>query len=158
MATDIPYAIRQNCNIFSIIVILLIFTFFSINNTKASTLEYFKLSIDEAMKMYAVMDEIRRDNNFKATGTMTDSQLNRIIRHAQNSLNYSNKVKNKDLDKLDRSIVFKDLKDKYEDLFRNGMKGTIQCYKSFDQSVCKKSDKLLKKWGNFYRDFRKKFY
>ena len=57
-----------------------------------------------------------------------------------------------------RKLLSEEQKSTYEDLFRNGMKGTIECYKSFDQSVCKKSDKLLKKWGNFYRDFRKKFY
>lgn len=152
------YPIINSCSNFPIFIILLFSILFSTGETKANSLEYFKLSIDETMKMYGVMDEIRKDNNFKATGTMSDSQLNRIIRHAQNALSYSNKVKNKDLDKLDRSLFFKDLKDKYDDLFRGGLIGTIKCYQTFDQGICKKSDKLLNKWGDYYIDLRKKLY
>ena len=152
------YPTTNICNNLVNFFILLILLVFSIKDSKANSLNYFKLSIEETMKMYGVMDEIRQDNNFKATGTMTDSQLNRIIRHAQNALSYSNKVKNKDLDKLDRSLFFKDLKDKYDDLFREGLIGTIQCYQTFDQGICKKSDKLLNKWGDYYIDLRKKLY
>ena len=148
------YPIPKIINILSISLLSFFSIFFSINNSKANSLEYFKLSIDEAMNMYGVMDDIRRDSNYKATGTITDSQLNKIIRHAQNALNYSNKVKNKDLDKLDRSLVFKDLKDKYDDLFREGMSGTIECYQNYDPGICKQSDKLLKKWGKYYNNFR----
>ena len=152
------YPIPKIINILSISLLSFFSIFFSINNSKANSLEYFKLSIDEAMNMYGVMDDIRRDSNYKATGTITDSQLNKIIRHAQNALNYSNKVKNKDLDKLDRSLFFKDFKKKYEDLFRGGLRALILCDKGRNIDNCKKSDKLINKWGDYYIEFREKFY
>lgn len=108
--------------------------------------------------MYAVMDLIRKDNNFKSSGTMSEAQMNRIINHARNALNYSYKVDNDDLDKLDRSLFFKDFKKKYDSLFREGLKLLIECYDSFDTKICKKSDELLNKWGDYYTEFREKIF
>jgi len=153
-----PYTIRIPIINFSIVFIVFINFLISINALKANTLEYFKLSIDEAMNMYAVMDQIRKDNNFKSSGTMSEAQMNRIINHARNALNYSYKVDNDDLDKLDRSLFFKDFKKKYDSLFREGLTLLIKCYDSFDTKICKKSDKLLNKWGDYYTEFREKIF
>ena len=152
------YPIPRIINILSMPVILFTCIFFSINHSKANSLEYFKLSIDEAMNMYSTIDIIRKNNNSQDIGTMTGGQWNRIIIHATKALNYSNKVKNKDLDKLDRSLFFKDFKKKYEDLFRGGLRALILCDKGRNIDNCKKSDKLINKWGDYYIEFREKFY
>lgn len=153
-----PYAIKIPTKIFSIFITLIFLIIISTTESKSNTLEFFKLSIDEAMKMYSTMDKIRKENNFQSSGTMSEAQMNSIIYHAQSALNYSYKVNNDDLDKLDRSLFFKDFKDKYDDLFREGLKQLIVCYDTFDTKTCKNSDKLLNKWGDYYTEFREKLF
>ena len=69
------YPIPRIINILSILLIVFTCIFFSINHSKANSLEYFKLSIDEAMNMYSTIDIIRKNNNSQDIGTMTGGQL-----------------------------------------------------------------------------------
>jgi len=71
-------------------------------------------------------------------------------------LEYSNKVLDEDLDKLDRSLFYKTLADKYEKLFREGLRLYISSWEEADPIKGLEAHKLLDKWAKYYRKLRKK--
>lgn len=152
------YTTRRPINIFSIFLIIIFIFCLSINELKSNSLEYFKLSIDETMKMYKTMNEVLKNNNNSVIGTYSEEQFTRIIIHSKNALSYSYRVQNDDLDKLDRSLFFKDLKKKYNNLFRRGLILLIDCYEEFETDKCFQADKLLREWGNYYTDLRDEWF
>ena len=91
------------------------------------------------------------------SGTLSQEQVNKVVSFAKRSLQYSNKVLDEDLDKLDRSLFYKTLADKYESLFREGLRLYISAWEEGDPIKGLKANNLLNKWGKYYRKFRKKF-
>ena len=119
------------------------------------SLKYFRKSIEEIQANFTYLEEI--SNTQGASGTLSQEQVNKVVSFAKRSLQYSNKVLDEDLDKLDRSLFYKTLADKYESLFREGLRLYISAWEEGDPIKGLKSNDLLNKWGKYYKKFRKKF-
>ena len=72
-----------------------------------SSLEYFRLSIEEIQKGLNFEENISQTRGAK--GTLTRSEVRKIINHTKKSLEYSKLVKDDDLDWMDPSLFFKSL-------------------------------------------------
>ena len=135
------------------IIILLITTNFCIA-ADLDSLKYFRKSIEEIQAGFAYADRIA---SLQGTiGTFSQEQVNKIVGYAKKSLEYSNKVLDDDLDKLDRSLFYKTLADKYENLFRKGLRLYIEGWQEGDPLKGIEANKLLNDWGTYYRKLRKK--
>ena len=119
-----------------------------------SSLEYFRLSIEEIQKGFTFADKISKSRG--SSGTLTKSEVRKIINHAKKSLEYSKLVKDDDLDWMDPSLIFKSLSNNYENLFREGLKLYIEAWSDGDPIKGLKANKLLNDWGSYYRKMRKK--
>ena len=135
------------------IIILLITTNFCIA-ADLDSLKYFRKSIEEIQAGFAYADRIASLQG--TTGTFSQEQVNKIVGYAKKSLEYSNKVLDDDLDKLDRSLFYKTLADKYENLFRKGLRLYIEGWQEGDPLKGIEANKLLNDWGTYYRKLRKK--
>ena len=119
-----------------------------------NSLEYFRLSIEEFQKGLAFADNISKSRG--TTGTLSRSEVNKIINHAKKSLEYSKLVKNDDLDWMDPSLIFKSLSKNYENLFRKGLKLYIEAWNEGDPIKGIKANEMINEWGTYYRKIRKK--
>ena len=79
-----------------------------------------------------------------------------MINHFKKALEYSYKVTNDDLEKLDNSLFYKTLPDKYENLFRKGLRLYIEAWEEGDPLKGIEANKLLYDWGTYYKKLRKK--
>ena len=140
--------------IFKSILILLITTNFCLA-ADLDSLKYFRKSIEEIQAGFAYADRIASLQG--TTGTFSQEQVNKIVGYAKKSLEYSNKVLDDDLDKMDRSLFYKTLADKYENLFRKGLRLYIEGWEEGDPLKGIEANKLLYDWGTYYRKLRKKF-
>jgi hypothetical protein len=135
------------------IIILLITTNFCIA-ADLDSLKYFGKSIEEIQTGIAYADKISETQG--SIGTLSKEQVDKIIYHSKKALEYSNKVLDKDLNKLDRSLFYKTLADKYENLFRKGLRLHILGWEEGDPIKGLEANKLLNEWGKYYRKLRKK--
>ena len=119
------------------------------------SLKYFRKSIEEIQAGFTYAEKITEAQG--ATGTLSKEQVNKIIYHSKKALEYSNKVLDEDLNKLDRSLFYKTLAKKYENLFREGVRLHILGWEEGDPIKGLKANNLLNDWGKYYRKFRKKF-
>ena len=119
-----------------------------------SSLEYFRLSIVEIQKGLSFEESISKSRG--ATGTLTRSEVRKIIKHTKKSLEYSKFVKDDDLDWMDPSLFFKSLSKNYENLFREGLRLKIEAWNEGDPVIGLKANRLLNEWGSYYRKMRKK--
>ena len=119
-----------------------------------SSLEYFRLSIEEIQKGLTFADKITQTRG--TSGTLTKSEVRKIINHAKKSLEYSKFVKDDDLDWMDPSLFFKSLSKNYENLFREGLRLYIEAWNEGDPIKGLEANKLINKWGSYYRKMRKK--
>ena len=119
-----------------------------------SSLEYFRLSILEIQKGLSFEDSISQSRGAK--GTLTRSEVRKIINHSKKSLEYSKLVKNDDLDWMDPSLFFKSLSKNYENLFREGLRLKIEAWNEGDPAKGLKANRLLNEWGSYYKKMRKK--
>ena len=117
------------------------------------SLEYFAKSMYEIQARFNYEEKIIKK---KGVQVVTDEQMNQLLSYTKNSLYYSNKVLNKDLDKADPALFNKTLAKNYEILFRQGLRLSIVSMESNDLKKGLKSQKLLNKWGKYYRKIRKK--
>ena len=118
-----------------------------------SSLEYFRLSIEEIQKGFSFEESISKS---RGTFTLNRSEVRKIINHTKKSLEYSKLVKDDDLDWMDPSLFFKSLSKNYENLFREGLRLKIEAWNEGDPVIGLKSNKLLNEWGSYYRKMRKK--
>jgi hypothetical protein len=121
-----------------------------------SSLEYFRLSIEEIQMGLSFEENISQTRGAKGTFTLTRSEVRKIINHTTKSLEYSKLVKDDDLDWMDPSLFFKSLSKNYENLFREGLRLKIEAWNEGDPVIGLKSNKLLNEWGSYYRKMRKK--
>jgi len=121
-----------------------------------SSLEYFRLSIEEIQMGLSFEENISQTRGAKGTFTLTRSEVRKIINHTKKSLEYSKLVKDDDLDWMDPSLFFKSLSKNYENLFREGLRLKIEAWNEGDPVIGLKSNKLLNEWGSYYRKMRKK--
>jgi len=135
-------------------LLFFIFTTSSVISADRSSLDYFRLSIEEIQKSFTVGDNIVLEQG--AIGSLTQSQVNTIVNHAKKSLKYSKLVKDDDLDWMDPSLFFKSLSKNYEKLFRSGLRLYIESWEKGDPIIGIKANKLLNEWGNYYKKIRKK--
>ena len=119
-----------------------------------SSLEYFRLSIEEVQKGLNFEENISQTRGAK--GTVTRSEVRKIINHTKKSLEYSKLVKDDDLDWMDPSLFFKSLSKNYENLFREGLRLKIEAWNGGDPVIGLKANKLINEWGSYYRKMRKK--
>ena len=119
-----------------------------------SSLEYFRLSIEEIQKGLSFEESISQSRG--ATGTLTRSEVRKIIKHTKKSLEYSKFVKDDDLDWMDPSLFFKSLSKNYENLFREGLRLKIKAWNEGDLAIGLKANRLINEWGSYYRKMRKK--
>ena len=133
----------------------LFFTFFTqVFSADRSSLEYFRLSIEEIQRGLTFADKIVQSRG--ASGALTKSEVRKIVNHAKKSLEYSKLVKDDDLDWMDPSLLFKSLSKNYENLFREGLKLYIEAWNEGDPIKGLKANKLINEWGSYYRKMRKK--
>ena len=118
-----------------------------------SSLEYFRLSIEEIQKGFSFEESISKS---RGTFTLNRSEVRKIINHTKKSLEYSKLVKDDDLDWMDQSLFFKSLSKNYENLFREGLRLKIEAWNEGDPVIGLKSMRLLNEWGSYYRKMRKK--
>jgi hypothetical protein len=118
-----------------------------------SSLEYFRLSIEEIQKGFSFEESISKS---RGTFTLNRSEVRKIINHTKKSLEYSKLVKDDDLDWMDPSLFFKSLSKNYENLFREGLRLKIEAWNEGDPVIGLKSMRLLNEWGSYYRKMRKK--
>ena len=118
-----------------------------------SSLEYFRLSIEEIQKGFSFEEGISKS---RGTFTLNRSEVRKIINHTKKSLEYSKLVKDDDLDWMDPSLFFKSLSKNYENLFREGLRLKIEAWNEGDPVIGLKSMRLLNEWGSYYRKMRKK--
>mgnify|MGYP006120556415 CR=1 FL=1 len=137
--------------------IVIIFIFFTTQSLAADlkSLKYFKKSIIEIQARFSYEETITKKTGAQV---VTHDQINKILSYTKNSLFYSNKVLDKDLDQLDPAIFYKNLADKYENLFRNGLRLSIASMENNDIKKGLKSQKLLNEWGEYYRKTRVKIF
>ena len=119
-----------------------------------SSLEYFKLSIEEIQMGLTFAENITQSRG--TSGTLTRSEVSKIINHAKKSLEYSKLVKKDDLDWMDPSLFFKSLSKNYENLFREGLKLYIEAWDEGDPVISLKANRLINDWGKYYIKIRKK--
>jgi hypothetical protein len=119
-----------------------------------SSLKYFRLSIVEIQKGLIFEESISQSGGAK--GTLTRSEVRKIINHSKKSLEYSKLVKNDDLDWMDPSLFFKSLSKNYENLFREGLRLKIEAWNEGDPVIGLKANRLLNEWGSYYKKMRKK--
>ena len=119
-----------------------------------SSLKYFRLSIVEIQKGLIFEESISQSGGAK--GTLTRSEVRKIINHSKKSLEYSKLVKNDDLDWMDPSLFFKSLSKNYENLFREGLRLKIEAWNEGDPAKGLKANRLLNEWGSYYKKMRKK--
>ena len=118
------------------------------------SLKYFRKSIEEIQAGFTYAEKITEAQG--ATGTLSKEQVNKIIYHSKKALEYSNKVLDEYLNKLDRSLFYKTLAKKYENLFREGLRLHISGWEEGDPIKGLEANKLLNEWGKYYRKLRKK--
>ena len=75
-------------------LLFFIFTTSSVISADRSSLDYFRLSIEEIQRSFTVGDNIVLEQG--AIGSLTQSQVNTIVNHAKKSLKYSKLVKDDD--------------------------------------------------------------
>ena len=121
-----------------------------------SSLEYFRLSIEEIQMGLSFEENISQNRGVKGTFTLTRSEVRKIINHTKKSLEYSKLVKDDDLDWMDPSLFFKSLSKNYENLFREGLRLKIEAWNEGDLAIGLKANRLLNEWGSYYRKMRKK--
>ena len=121
-----------------------------------SSLEYFRLSIEEIQMGLSFEENISQTRGVKGTFTLTRSEVRKIINHTKKSLEYSKLVKDDDLDWMDPSLFFKSLSKNYENLFREGLRLKIEAWNEGDPVIGLKANRLLNEWGSYYRKMRKK--
>ena len=80
----------------------------------------------------------------------------KAIRKEPLGLKFSKLVKNDDLDWLDPSLLIKSLSKNYENLFRKGLIIYIEAWENGDPAKGVEANKLLNKWGKYYKKIRKK--
>ena len=87
-------------------------------------------------------------------GVLSIEDTNKLINHFKKALEYSYKVTNDDLEKLDNSLFYKTLPDKYENLFRGAVKLYIEAWEGGGPIKGMEAVQLFRKWDKY---FRKKF-
>ena len=119
-----------------------------------SSLDYFRLSIEEIQKGFRYEEYISSNQGPVASISIDD--VNILIKHAKKSLEYSELVKNDDLDLMDPSLIFKSLSKNYENLFREGLRLYIEAWTDGDPKKGLKANQLLDDWGTYYKKIRRK--
>ena len=136
------------------VLLFFLFTTTSVISADRSSLDYFRLSIEEIQKSFSIGNDIALEQG--AVVTLTQSQVNQIVYHAKKSLRYSKFVKDDDLDWMDPSLIFKSLSKNYEKLFRSGLRFYIESWEKGDLVIGIRANKLLNEWGDYYKKIRKK--
>lgn len=119
-----------------------------------SSLNYFRLSIEEIQKGFRFEEYISASRS--AGASISNDEVNTLIKHAKKSLDYSKLVKNDDLDWMDPSLIFKSLSKNYENLFREGLRLYIEAWTEGDPIKGLKANQLLDDWGTYYKKMRRK--
>ena len=114
----------------------------------ADSHQYFKESIREMQKGFNV---VPKGNTI---GILSIEDTNKMINHFKKALEYSYKVTDEDLKKLDNSLFYKTLPDKYENLFRSAVKLYIEAWEGGGPMKGMEAVQLFRKWDKY---FRKKF-
>ena len=140
--------------VFKSILILLLTTNFCLA-VDSDSLNYFRKSIEEVQAGLAYAEKISEVQD--TTFTISEEQVNKIIYHSKKALEYSNKVLDEDLNKLDRSLFYKTVAKKYENLFREGLRLHISAWEEGDTVKGVKANKLLNNWAKYYNKLRKKY-
>ena len=119
------------------------------NLSLADSFDYFRKSNEEIIKGIDLEHKISESSG-EAVKTISETDRLQLIYHAKKALEYSYKVKNEDLDKMDRSLIFKSLAKNYEKFFRNGLKLYIEAWENGDTKKALEAHVLLKKWSKYY--------
>tara|TARA_B100000795_G_C22796967_1_gene439851 strand:- start:94 stop:528 length:435 start_codon:yes stop_codon:yes gene_type:complete len=140
--------------IVKISLIIFFLTTTSVFSDDRSSLKYFRASIDEIQTLFTYAENVTKTQG--SSGTITNTQVQKIINHAKKSFEFSKLVKNDDLDWLDPSLLIKSLSKNYENLFRKGLIIYIEAWENGDPAKGVEANKLLNKWGKYYKKIRKK--